>query len=59
MAKSRRTCYYSRGKDLWDRDRPYSAYLSSNKRNKVLAHQVERAWVAKRLHRELVQLGYK
>lgn len=59
MAKSYRTCYFVNQKDLWDRDRPFSAYYSSNKKNKVMAHRVERAWHVERLHRELVGLGYK
>lgn len=59
MAKSRRTCYYSRGKDLWAKDRPLGAYASSCKMMKVLSHRIERAWVSRRLYRELVTLGYK
>lgn len=58
MAKSRRTCYFRNWKEFFDRDRPLG-WTPSNKRAKVMCHRIERAWSAERIHRELVQLGYK
>lgn len=57
MAKSRRTCYYSRF-EFFDKGRPLS-WETSNKKNKVMCHRIERAWIAESIHRELVALGYK
>lgn len=56
MAKSRRTCYFVDQKDLWDKGRPFNGYQYSNKKNKVMAHRIERAWVKESLYRELQSL---
>lgn len=58
MSKSRRTCYFVNQKEFFDRDRPLS-WEDSNKKNKTLCHRIERAWATRRLHCELVQLGFK
>jgi len=58
MSKSNRTCYFVNQKDLWTKDRPMP-WWPSNKWSKTISHRIERAWVAKRLHHELVQLGYR
>lgn len=52
MAKSRRTCYFTNRKDLWKAGRPMS-WWSSNKKNKVLCHRIERAMASQLIHREL------
>lgn len=57
MAKSRRTSYYSRF-EFFDKGRPLS-WETSNKKNKVMCHRIERAWTARGLYRELVELGWK
>lgn len=58
MSKSNRTCYFTCRKDLWSKDRPMR-WAPSCKWSKTMSHRIERAWVTKRLHRELVQLGYR
>lgn len=57
MAKSRRTSYTSRF-EFFDKGRPLS-WETSNKKNKVMCHRIERAWLSESIHRELVALGWK
>lgn len=56
MAKSYRTCYYDRGRDLWAKGRPLGGYMSSNKVMKTLSHRIERAWVSAEIHKAIQSL---